>query len=45
MKDFSRQKGAGTGTLYWQKAGWLWQGHFPLGDGRLCQANALTSAD
>lgn len=26
-----------------KKAGWLLQGHFPLGKGRVCQADDLTS--
>lgn len=32
--------------FYWQKkAGWLMQGHFPLGVVGVCQAGDLTSAD
>ena len=31
VKDFYRQKVTGAER---QKAGWLFQGHFPLGDGR-----------
>ena len=45
MKDFYRQKGAETRKLMGQKADWFWQGHFPLGDGRIYQAYDLTSAE
>lgn len=35
MKDFYRQKGAGTRMSYQaKKVDWSWQGHFRLGDGR-----------
>ena len=45
MKHFYGQKGAGQGSCTQQKAGWLSQGHFPLGDAGVHQADGLTSAD
>lgn len=45
MKDFYIQKGAEQRSYTSKQAEWLWQGHFPSGDSRICQADDLTSAD
>lgn len=43
---FYRQKGAGkeSYTIQKKRVGYL-QGHFPLGNGGVCEADYLTSAD
>ena len=34
MKDFYGQSEARTRKLYYEEVDCLWQGHFPLGEGR-----------
>ena len=45
MKDFYRQKGAGTRKLMGAPSRLVVAGALPSGDGRVCEAGDLTSAE